>query len=240
MIKIIGKLTAIIMAAFFLSGCLYPDSERSQNQIPYIEQLESVQKAVDQFRTDQGGLLPIKTKEGDTPIYQKYLIDFGKLVPKYLPEAPGNSFENGGVYQYVLVNVEEDPEVKVFDLRIAEQINEITLRIRANGYPPYKEALANNVYSLDFKQIGYTEPPTVKSPFTGLELPFVINGQGQLFVDYRTDLYQALKNQSSHVKPGEDIRSILLEDSVFVPAYSLPYTIEANSDEPIFMTDEKS
>ena len=237
MIQHVWKLIGVTLLVSFLTGCLYPDSERSQNQIPYIDQLESVQKAVDQFQTDQGGLLPIKTKEGDTPIYQKYLVDFGKLVPKYLPEPPGNSFENGGVYQYVLVKVEEDPTVKVFDLRIAEQINEISLRIKANGYPPYKETLANNVYSLDFSKIGYTEPPSVKSPYTGIELPFVINGQGELFVDYRTDLYQALKNQSPTVKPGEDIRPILLEDSVFVPAYSMPYTIDADSKEPIFMTE---
>ncbi|MET3696123.1 hypothetical protein SAMN05877753_102344 [Bacillus oleivorans] len=238
MIRVISKLMGIIVLASFLSGCLYPDSERSQNQIPYIDQLESVQNAIDQFQADQGGLLPIKTKEGDTPIYQKYLVDFGKLVPKYMPEPPGNSFENGGVYQYVLVNVEKDPTVKVFDLRISEQINEIALKIRVNGYPPYKEALAYNVYSLDFSKIGYREAPTVKSPYTGIELPFVINGQGELFVDYRTDLYKALKEHSHHLNPGEDIRSILLDSSVFVPAYSLPYTIDANSDEPIFMTEE--
>ncbi|GAA0347400.1 hypothetical protein GCM10008967_42230 [Bacillus carboniphilus] len=228
----------LLISTTILSGCLYPDSELSKNQIPYLDQLQSVQTAVNQFQEDEGGILPIKTKDAETPIYQKYLVDFSRIAPRYLAEPPGNSFENGGIYQYVLVDVEENPTVRVFDLRIAERIREINLRIKANGYPPYDEILARNVYSLDFSKIGYDTPPTVVSPFTGLELPFVVNGQGELFVDYRADLYQLLRENDYDIEPGEDIRWILVEDSVFVPAYSLPYTVESNSDEPIFMTEK--
>ncbi len=34
---------------------------------------------------------------------------------------------------------------------------------------------------------------------------------------------------------GEDIRDLLLEDSLFVPVYSLPYTFDENTKEPIFL-----
>jgi hypothetical protein len=228
-------LSIILLAAFFLSGCMYPNQERSQNQIPYKDQIQSVQAAVDSYRKDNGGLLPIKTTEANTPVYQKYPIDFKKLTPRYLSEPPGNAFENGGVFQYVIINEQTNPTVKLFDLRIAETIQEIKMRIKANGYPPYKKVLANNVFSLDFTKIGYEKPPYAVSPYTGHNLPFVITGDTEIYVDYSSDLYQALKQQKETIKPGEDIRPLLVSDSMFVPAYSLPYTVDPKTQEPIFL-----
>ncbi|PLR82643.1 hypothetical protein CVD25_05305 [Bacillus canaveralius] len=226
-------LVAIITA--MLTGCMYPNERLAENQIPYKDQADAVQSAVDQFREASGGLLPIKTKEAETPIYEKYPIDFARIVPTYMAELPGNSFENGGVFQYVLVDVETDPKVKLFDLRIAETIRDIKMRIYSNGYPPYKEQIADGIFTLDFKKLGYKEDPVVISPYTQQNLPFIVTGEGVVLVDYRSDLYQALKAKESNYEPGEDIRNILVEDSYFVPAYSHPYTIEPESDEPIFL-----
>ncbi|PLR75654.1 hypothetical protein CU633_20090 [Bacillus sp. V3-13] len=226
-------LVAIITA--MLTGCMYPEEQLAENQIPYKDQADAVQSAVNQFREASGGLLPIKTKEAETPIYEKYPIDFERIVPAYLAELPGNSFENGGVFQYVLVDVETDPKVKLFDLRIAETIRDIKLRIYSNGYPPYKEQIADGIFTLDFKKLGYKEDPVVTSPYTHQKLPFIVTGEGEVLVDYRNDLYQALKADETQYKPGEDIRNILVKDSYFVPAYSHPYTIEPESDEPIFL-----
>ncbi|CRK83934.1 hypothetical protein [Neobacillus massiliamazoniensis] len=225
----------LIFISILLSGCMYPSENLAQNQIPYKDQLQTVQTAVDSFRKDNGGILPIKTKEADTPIYQKYPIDFKKLAPKYIAEPPGNAFESGGVFQYVLVNVETNPTVKLLDLRVAETLRDINLRIKTNGYPPYKEKIADNVYSIDFKQLGYDKPPFVVSPFTQQNLPFVITGDAQIYVDYRADLYQELKKTNNAVKPGEDIRDLLVNDSMFVPAYSLPYTVDSTTKEPVFL-----
>jgi hypothetical protein len=218
----------------FLSGCMYPNQERSQNLIPYKDQIQSVQTAVDSFKKDNGGILPIKTTEANTPDYQKYPIDFKKLTPGYLSEPPGNSYENGGVFQYVIVDEQTNPTVKLFDLRIAETIQEIKLRIKANGYPPFNKVLANNVFSLDYKKLGYDKQPYAVSPFTGHNLPFVINGAAEIYVDYSSDIYQALKKQEVTPKAGEDIRYLLVKDSMFIPAYSLPYTIDPKTGEPIF------
>ena len=33
------------------------------------------------------------------------------------------------------------------------------------------------------------------SPYSGKGLPFVINEKGEIYVDYRIDLYEALKNE---------------------------------------------
>ena len=69
------------------------------------------------------------------------------------------------------------------------------------------------------------------SPYSGKGLPFVINEKGEIYVDYRIDLYEALKKMKGNLR-REDIRNILSKDSPFVPAYSLPYTVK--SGEPIF------
>lgn len=224
-----------ILVLITLTGCMYPEEKLVQNQVPYKDQMDSVQSAVKQFQEANGGILPIKTRDAETPIYQKYPIEFKKIVPKYLSEPPGNAYENGGVFQYVLVDVEENPTVKLLDLRIAETIREIKMRIEANGYPPFKDQIADNIYTLDFKKIGYKQEPFATSPFTNQNLHFIISTDGEIFVDYRSDLYQAIKSTKLDLKEGEDIRHILVNESMFVPAYSHPYTIDKSTSEPIFL-----
>jgi hypothetical protein len=231
------KIFLVILAFIpvLLSGCMYPKENLAQNQIPYQDQLQSVQTAVDRFKKDSGGLLPIITKAADTPIYQKYPIDFKKLIPKYLSEVPGNAYENGGVYEYVLVDAETKPTVKLLDLRIAQSIQEIKLRIKAGGYPPYKKRLADNVYTLDFTKLGYKEIPYADSPYTNQKLPFVIAGDAEVYVDYRSDLEKVLQKGVNSVKSGEDIRPLLVNEFMFVPAYSLPYTVDTKTNKPVFL-----
>ncbi|RST73667.1 hypothetical protein D4T97_012355 [Siminovitchia acidinfaciens] len=221
-------------AAMLLGGCLYPQDRKVENNIPYEEQIASVQQAVERFQEANGGVLPIKTKEADTPIYQKYPIDFKRLAPQYMESPPGNAYESGGIFQYVLIDVETNPTVKVFDLRLAEKINEFHRRMRAKEYPPFKEKIADNVYSLDQKELGYKEEQYIISPYTNNNLSFVINGKGEVYVDYITDLYQALKDEKEDFSPGDDIREILYKDSPVVPAYSMPYTVDENN-EPVYM-----
>lgn len=225
------------LTLIFLSGCLYPEGKLSKNEVPYDTQIASVQTAVNNYQEKNNGLLPIKTRDMETPIYQKYPIDFNMLIPEFLPEPPGTAYESGGVYLYVLVDVEENPTVKLIDLRLAEQIREINIRLtafkQANGYPPFKEEITKGVYSLDFKKLGYNDIPQVLSPFSNEYLPLVIDSNGEVFVDYSIDLYKSLQKGDVTLKKGEDIRSILVEDSPFVPAFSLPYTVNENN-EPIF------
>lgn len=228
-------LPGLLLVLILLSGCMYPEENLAQNKIPYEAQIESVQNAIGQYQEANDGILPIKTKDASTPIYQKYLIDFKKIVPGYIPEIPGNAFENGGIFQYVLIDVETEPTVKLLDLRMAETIRDIKLRLKANKYPPFKEQLSKNVFTLDYSKLGYSEDPVAISPYTGANLPYVITGDGEIYVDYRSDLYQAVKDNEYTSTPGEDIRHILTENSMFVPAYSLPYTMDSSNGEPIFL-----
>ncbi|WP_335869728.1 hypothetical protein [Bacillus sp. 2205SS5-2] len=230
------KIIPTLMVVVVLSGCLYPEGDLAQNKIPYEEQIQSVQAAVNQYREDENGLIPIKTKENETPIYRKYLIDFSKIVPRYMASTPGNAYEKGGVFQYVLIDVEDAPKVKLFDIRIAEKIREISIRIRSQGYPPFKEQIGDNVYTLDFSKLGYKQDPFVVSPYSENNLPFVITGNGDIFVDYRQDLFRKLQDPSEVYEIGEDLRPLLVQDSHFVPAYSLPYVLN-EKNEPDFQVN---
>lgn len=226
-----------------LSGCLYPQDKLAQNKIPYKDQIAAVQTAVDEYRKAEGGMLPIKTKESNTPVFQKYLIDFSKISPRFIAEPPGSSFEGGGIFQYVLVNVESNPAVKLIDLTAVDIIRDLKLRINIygekHGYPPYKELLdkGNGYYTLDYEKLGYEKnnPPFVKSPFSGKNLSLFIDTKGQILIDYRPDLYEALQKFNHTYKAGDDIRYLLVDNSDFVPAFSVPYTVKNN--EPIFLTE---
>ena len=225
-----------------LVGCLYPEERKAQNQIPYEDQLQNVQNAVDQYYEDHQ-VLPIMNRDHDTPIYQKYPIDFSKLMPRYIQDPPGNAYENGGVYQYVLVDVEENPTVKLIDLRIVEEIRAYQFQInqyrRENTYPPFGKVINKHLFQLDHEALGYESTPQVRSPITGNHLPFLVNGQGDIFVDYSQDLYQLLQeygNQYDFEEGKDDIRNIIVDHSHFVPVFSFPYTIE--NGEPVFLLDE--
>lgn len=224
----------MFIAIIVLTGCLYPESERRKNELPNKEQVKFVQEAVNSFQKTNDGRLPLKTKDTETPAFQKYMIDFNRLIPQYIAEPPSNSYENGGIFQYVIVNVDTDPTVRIFDLRIAEKIREIKLFIQAYGQPPFKEKIADNVFSLNFSKLGYKEEPTVMSPYTNQQLRFVATGDGEIYVDYLSDIFQIIKDKPHEYQYGDDVREILMENSIFVPAYSLPYTIDEQTNEPIF------
>jgi hypothetical protein len=234
------KIVTVFFTSILLAGCLYPNDKLQKNTIPYDDQIAAVQHSVDRFQEDSGGLLPIKTREMGTPIYQKYPVEFTALSPKYMAEPPGIAFESGGIYLFVLVDVEENPTVKLIDLRIAEEIHELNIKLdayrQANGYPPFKELVTNGIYTLDYDKLGYAEPPTVESPFSGEHLPFVIDKNAEVFVDYRMDLNITLQEKEHSYKPGDDIRDLLVTDSYFVPAFSLPYTID-DKGEPVFVVE---
>lgn len=233
------KCILISSIVFLLTGCLYPEERLKQNQIPYKDQIEAVQSAVHQYQEANEGLLPIKTRDMETPIYQKYPIDFNELAPRFISEPPGNAYESGGVFLYVLVDVETNPTVKLLDLQITEKIRDLQIRLEmykaSNGYPPFEDVIGKDLFTVDYKKLGYDEDPYIVSPFSGNNLPLMINNKNELYVDYRIDLYDALNKYDHSYKPGDDIRDILVENSMFVPTNSVPYTIDSEKNEPIFL-----
>lgn len=227
----------LLVVMFLLTGCLFPDSELEKNQTPNEDQLELVQHSVDEYQDETDGLVPIKTKEADTPEFQKYLVDFNALKEKQLiTETPGNAYENGGTYQYVLLTPDDDPQVKLIDLRMTETIRKVRVELNSyrneHTYPPFGEEIAPDVYEINYEKLGLDHEPAVTSPYSQKELPIIMDAEGELYVDYRTDLYELLNEHEHDYKNGDDIRYLIADKTPFVPAYSLPYTVE--DEEPVF------
>lgn len=82
--------------------------------------------------------------------------------------------------------------------------------------------------------MGFKEPLTVPSPYSDAQLPIVIGGDGEFYVDYSIDLHRILQNENPDVQEGEDIRRLLADEYPVLPAYSLPYTVNSEK-EPVFL-----
>lgn len=233
----------LLLISFFLSGCLYPKDELTKNKIPYPDQLDMVQAAVERYSELTDGLMPIKTSESDTPIFEKHLIDFNALKQKsVLSSIPGNAFENGGIYQYTIITPDDNPRVKLIDLQTAEVLRKVNIKLdryrSKKIYPPYGKEVEKGIFYIDYNKIGFKNEQYVTSPFSKENLPIVMDVEGKLYIDYRIDLQRVLGEENPKVEAGDDIRYILTENSPFVPAYSLPYTVSADG-EPIFLIDDK-
>lgn len=232
------KLFVFILLVSWLSGCLYPEGELSKNQTPNQDQLDQVQVAVEQFKDETGGLMPIRTKPNDTPVFQKYLVDFNQLKERnILTEIPGNAYENGGVYQYTIITPEDNPRVKLIDLRNTEVIRKINVKLETyrskNIYPPFARKVEQGLYKIDYKKLGFEEEPHAVSPYSQENLPIIMDTNGKLYIDYRIDLQKALNEFSHEYEKGDDIRYIIPDNTPFVPVYSLPYTVI--DGEPAFL-----
>lgn len=218
------------MTIFFLSGCLYPQNELAKNKMPNEAQLEMVEQAVLEYREETNGLVPIKTKDADVDQYEKYIIDFTALKElQLIAEIPGTAYENGGIYQYTIIDPEDDLKVKLIDLRLSELLRDLNTKINIyraeNMYPPFGKQIEDGIYKVNYKKLGYKDEPTAVSPYSKDNLPIIMNEEGEVFIDYRIDLQRALDEYDDTYKSGEDIRSILVKHYPFVPVYSLPYTV---------------
>lgn len=228
---ILKRLLIVAFLLFLLTGCLYPEENRIENQVQYQDQLLVVQQAVVQYRLENQEL-PIHHQEAiAATYYQQNLIDFQKLIPRYMQQSPGNSFENGGFYQYVLVDVETDPQIKLIDLTMTREIQEFQRLInnyrQKNRFAPVQEIVAKGVFLLDHEKLKLKKAPTVHSPFhPDHRLPLLMDGDGEVIVDYTISLNDALNQFEHSLVPGDDIRELLVTHFPFVPAYSVPYTVK--------------
>jgi len=109
-------------------------------------------------------------------------------------------------------------------------------KLNEHKYPPFKDEVAEDIYSINYELIGLDEPPTVVSPYSGNRLPILMDVDGNIYIDYRQDLYNALQEYDHNYENGDDIRFLLSDHSAIVPAYSLPYTVK--DGEPVFYQKE--
>ncbi len=130
---------------------------------------------------------------------------------------------------------------KLIDLRITEAIRSVNVKLNAyrteNLYPPFGEEVADGLFTINYKKLGMKSSPEIISPFSQTNLPLVMNIDGELFVDYRIDLQQAIEAYDHSFDDGDEITSILVQHYAFVPAYSMDYTIKDGEVEFLNSTD---
>lgn len=230
-----GILITFTLALVVLTGCMYPDDQRAGSNIPPETDIQNVQNAVDNFQESESGILPIKTTENAVE-YLKYPVEFTSIVPEYLSEIPVTAYENGGTFQYVILDAEEEPVVKIADLAIIEELRSLHLRLNGMGeHVELGEQVGPNVYQLDLDHYNLSDNPTVTSPYSDRELNVYYSGGQEFVVDYREDLNLMIENEGLEFETGEDIREILYEFTPIVPIYAPEMTVDENN-EAIFMT----
>lgn len=222
--------TVLAIACFVvLAGCLYPDELRKENQVFGTEYIAVVQAAVDQY-VEARSVLPIKNSEIDTPIYEKYVIDFKKLLDTpYLSLVPPNAFEKGGTSLYVLVDAETEPKVKLLDLVAAQRVNDVQnavdrYRLSHGGELPVRpeETGDDEWWFIDYKKIGMSEVQ-VRSVYSGQYLPLMLHESGRVVIQYGPDIAGLIRRLGVEPERGKDLRGYLVENSSFVPVKSAPY-----------------
>ncbi len=219
----------IVMLITVLTGCMYPQERKLENQLPPLQQVQMVQGAIDQYFAETR-VLPIATKEANTPIFEKYVIQFNQLVPKYLPYMPGAAFEQGGSHLFVLTNVEVQPTVRLLDLKMVEHIHDIQTRVSRyhmqNKSLPVAEVLQPGYFKIDLRKIGVAKAKaTVLSPITGNELPVVMSADGVVGIDYQKDLSQIIQGLQAPHPAGKDLLELIPQNSLYVPVKAFPYSL---------------
>ncbi len=214
----------LIILVVVLSGCLYPNEQNLESNANIQNYVNGVQMAINQFKIDTG-VLPIKNSEESTPIFEKYQIDFEGLIPRYLSEIPENAFSKGGHHIYVLVDVETNPTVKLIELRVSKNVNNVQQKVNQyrldfDNKLPLLDKVTEGVWMIDYKAMT-SDVASVRSPYSNQSLPLLLTSEGNVVVDYSLDIYPKLRESPTNAEG--DLRQILVSESFFVPVHSLPY-----------------
>jgi hypothetical protein len=220
----VGLLIFILLT---MTGCLYPDDQTPGNQVSAREAVLTVQDAVDRFR-EQTGLLPIQNSEETVPLYEKYKVDFGKLKRMgFISQVPSAAFENGGAYQFLIIDEETNPQVKLLDLTVFQAVGNVQkkvdqYRLEHSSQNPAGDEVYPGFPAVDFGKLAIKEPD-IPSMYSNQSLNLLVNDQGQVLVDYGIDITTAVKKANAKPQLNEDLRRLLIQASYFVPVRSPVY-----------------
>ncbi|OUS77380.1 hypothetical protein B1748_06140 [Paenibacillus sp. MY03] len=219
---------ATVLVALSLSGCMYP-KERLKGKVAPKEAIRNVQGAIDQYYDDLQ-LLPIKNSSQSVPVYEKYLIDFGKLQAKgYISDVPAASFEGGGHYYFLILDEETEPRVKLMDIVTSQRINDIqnwvNAYIKENTAVPKGDSIYPGFYEIDYGKLKQKEP-IITSVYSGTTQRAIVDEDGTVFTDYGIDIMQLLeRNGEASYEENIDLRTLLVDSSDYVPVKSPAYKL---------------
>lgn len=217
-----------------LSGCLYPQEKRQQiDQLP--QHMMRVQSAVEAYEKEHQ-VLPYLYTEEEYKLTTKYKVNFKEL--QAYGDIPPTAFERGGNFLYVIIGVDTKPTVRVFDLRVNEEISKVqpyvTQYVKKYGEVPGKEPVGAGYYTIDFDKLKM-DAAEIPSPYsTGTHLPLLVDQKGVVYVDYRSEVMKKMQATAAKPDAEQDLREWLAQDSFFVPAFSPVMKVE-NGD-PVFVS----
>lgn len=230
----------ILVMAMLLTGCMYPGEQHSSDQRTGFTYIPVVEAAVDLYQ-EKTGVLPIKNSDMSTPIYEKYIIDFNKLKQQnVLREIPPNAFEKGGVYYYVLINVDNDPTVKLMNIVLYQQVNDVQRIVNEYLYShdnqlPIGEQIAPLWYEIDNKKLK-SDSIEVHSLYSNQHNLLIVHETGEVAINYASDIMSTMQEQGvleTEIDESMDLREYLVKYHHFIPIKSFPYQWKNN--EPAIM-----
>jgi len=218
-------LAALLLVA--LTGCLYPEDRTPRNDATAREAVLTVQDAVDRYK-EQTGVLPIQNADETVPLYEKYKVDLGKLKRMgYIGRIPSAAFENGGNYQFLVVDEETKPLVRLLDVTAFQAVDSVQKKMdQYRSSRGNRLAAGDEMYpglrSVDFAKLGMKDPG-VRSMFSNQTLNWLVDEQGKVYADYGIDIATAAKKAGTEPASNEDLRRVLVEESYYVPVRSPEY-----------------
>ncbi|MFC3803155.1 hypothetical protein [Cohnella sp. GCM10012308] len=230
--QLAAKRAAVLVCALALlplAGCLYPDEYTPSNQVSAKESVSAVQAAVDSYRKDTG-LLPIENASEGTPQYEKFRLDFAKLKRMgYVTEIPKEAFESGGSGQFLIIDEESDPKVKLLDLAVYQSIGTVQSKVNAyvlkhKGKQPVADEIYPDFRRIDYKALGIDDP-AIRSMYTGRVLELMIDPGSAVYADYGIDIVKALEKSEAKPSETDDLRAMLADESFYVPVKSPVYRL---------------
>ncbi|MCD9021213.1 hypothetical protein [Cohnella silvisoli] len=223
-IMTLSLLTLIIMS---MTGCLYPEDQSPGSQVSAREAVLTVQDAVDRYK-EQTGLLPIQNSEETVPLYEKYKVDFGKLKRmSFIAQVPSAAFENGGSYQFLIIDEETKPVVKLLDITVFQAVGDVQKKVDEYRRNHSNQNPAGNEIYPGFREVDFDKlvmsAPDIRSMYSHQSLNLLVNDSGQVLVDYGIDMATAVKKADAKPLQTADLRRVLIEASYFVPVRSPVY-----------------
>jgi hypothetical protein len=222
------RLAIIAIIAVLMSGCMYQQSATPNNTAVIKDALYLVQKAVDDYKLATG-VLPIKTFNATTPLYEQCIIDFSKLQAQgVIGEVPKSAFESGGSNYFVIINPDTKPEVKLLDIVSLQAVNDIqsavtTYMVNHKGEVPTKKLQESGWCTIDYKKMKL-DAPSILSPYSHIPMLALVAKTGRVILDYRTDIAKAMElvkvtNPANTI----DLRAYLTQAGFYVPGRSTSY-----------------
>jgi len=217
----------VLLLSAVLTGCLYPKEQLAQNRMPPRDAVRIVQAAVEEYRRDTG-LLPIRNADADTPRYEKFVVDLARLLRTgYLSDLPAAAFEKGGNYYFLVLDEETEPTVRLLNIAVLQKLNDLEKRVKEyaashGGALPAGEELYPSFRLLDFDKLGGRKPD-IRSVFSGQPIHVLVHESGEVFADYAADIRRLVEGKGTAPAPDEDLRELLVSETLFVPVKSPVY-----------------